>query len=128
MEDKTMGSRIKELRDSLGWSQEKLAAETGTSKSYISYVEKNQREPGAENLKKIATVLGTTMDYLATGKNTLVDLEDLEPELKEIYEELSLQGNLPIYRRSGQFDREGLKSILQFIRYIKQESLKSDKK
>lgn len=119
-----MGDRIKELREEKGWKQEKLASESGTSKSYISLLEANQRykDTSVYKLKSVADALGTSVDYLISGRSPFVDINEIDPELKEIYMELLNQNNLPFYRKSGALDREGLKSILEFIRFIKQKA------
>ncbi|MEG6617468.1 helix-turn-helix transcriptional regulator [Peptococcaceae bacterium 1198_IL3148] len=120
MSEQTMGDRIKQLRESKKWSQEKLAAESGTSKTYIYLLETNQRQKdtSATKLNAIADALNTTVDYLLTGKE-LLDITKIDPELQNIYIELLESGELPYYRKSKDIDEEGLKSILEFIRFIK---------
>lgn len=119
-----MGERIKKLRELKDWSQEKLAAESGTSKTYIYLLESNKRTKANDvhKLKDVADALGTSLDYIVSGKPNLIDTEFMDEELKEIYMELVDLGTLPLYRASGQFDKEGLKSILKFIKFIKQKS------
>lgn len=58
-------SRIRKLRDGKGYTLEKLAELTDSSKSYIWELEnKAPRRPSAEKLSKIAKVLGVTIEYL----------------------------------------------------------------
>ena len=60
-----LGSRIKELRDKKGYTLEKLAELTQSSKSYIWELEnKNPPRPSADKVSKIANKLGVTIDYL----------------------------------------------------------------
>lgn len=129
MEVNTLGDRVKALRKAKGWKVEKLAVESDTSKSYISLLETNQRskEPSAYKLQAVADALGTTLDYLVTGTQFF---DKLDQDLKEIFIELldqGNQGNIPFFRKSGQFDEEGLKAILGFIKFTKQESAKKTK-
>jgi transcriptional regulator with XRE-family HTH domain len=63
----TTGDRIREVRESLGMTQEELADQTALSKGFISDVENNKRGISAENLLRIANVLHASMDYLASG-------------------------------------------------------------
>ncbi len=59
------GDKIRELRKKMGWTLEKLAEETESSKSYIWELEnKNPPRPSAEKLAKIASKLGVTTEYL----------------------------------------------------------------
>ncbi len=60
-----LGSKIKELRNARGYTLEKLAELTGSSKSYIWELEnKNPPRPSAEKISKIAEQLGVTIEYL----------------------------------------------------------------
>lgn len=59
------GEKIRELRKKMGWTLERLADETESSKSYIWELEnKNPPRPSAEKLTKIASKLGVTTEYL----------------------------------------------------------------
>ena len=62
--DETIGHRIRATREQLGWSQIKLAEESGVGRSAIGKYESDKLEPGAANLAKIADALGVTADYL----------------------------------------------------------------
>ena len=60
-----MGERIKSRRKQIGLSQIELAQKVGyTSKSTISLIENGKRDISSAQLKKIATALDTTVDYL----------------------------------------------------------------
>ncbi|PHS06172.1 MAG: transcriptional regulator [Blastopirellula sp.] len=61
----TLGTKLKQLRESKGHTLEQLADLADSSKSYIWELEnKNPPRPSAEKLSKIAKVLGVTIDYL----------------------------------------------------------------
>ncbi|MDH7943463.1 helix-turn-helix transcriptional regulator [Pseudohongiella sp. SYSU M77423] len=61
----SLGSKIKELRDEKGYTLEKLADLTESSKSYIWELEnKTPPRPSAEKLSRIAAHLGVTIEYL----------------------------------------------------------------
>ena len=57
MDIKTLAfhKRIKELRDSKGWTQSELAEKLGTDNRMISHYEKKKNIPSAEILVKIET-------------------------------------------------------------------------
>jgi transcriptional regulator with XRE-family HTH domain len=65
-----LGTKIKELREKKGYTLEKLAILSKSSKSYIWELEnKNPPRPSAEKISKIAEQLGVTLDYLMDGSN-----------------------------------------------------------
>lgn len=66
-----LGKKIRQLRKGKGWTLEKLAELTGSSKSYIWELEnKDLPRPSAEKIGKIANVLGVTTDYLMDKSKT----------------------------------------------------------
>ena len=64
----TLGDRIARLRRSLGWHQSELADRAGCKPAQISKFERGTYEPRLATLSRIAAVLGTSTDYLITGK------------------------------------------------------------
>ena len=54
---KSIGKRIKILRENRGLTQEKLAEKTGLSLDFIGKIEVNINEPGLKSLIKIANAL-----------------------------------------------------------------------
>lgn len=54
---KSLGTRIKYLRETCGLTQEKLAERTGLSIDYIGKIEVNINKPGLRALIKIANAL-----------------------------------------------------------------------
>lgn len=60
-----LGKKIRQLRKEKGYTLEKLAELSESSKSYIWELEnKDPPRPSAEKVAKIASVLGVTNDYL----------------------------------------------------------------
>ena len=57
---KTVGLKIRNLREKKGWSQEELAYEAGLHRAYIGHIERGEKNIGIQNLEKIAKTLGTT--------------------------------------------------------------------
>ena len=51
---------LKRLRTSVGLSQEELADRAGLHRTYISSIERSQRNVALENIFRIADALGTT--------------------------------------------------------------------
>ena len=53
-----IGLRIKELRTTLGLSQEKLALKAEIDRTYLAGVEQGKRNPSIRSLEKIINALG----------------------------------------------------------------------
>ena len=67
----TFGERLKEFRESCGYTQEELAEMVGVAKSTITGYEKGNRKPDVPKIKKLAQALGITGDQLlGTGFET----------------------------------------------------------
>lgn len=64
---KEFGDRIRELRTSIGLSQEKFALSIGMDRTYYSSVEAGKRNVSLCNIKKIADGLGVPMSELFKG-------------------------------------------------------------
>ena len=60
-----IGERIQRLRGRRNWSQADLAELSGVKQSLLSRIERGSRpNPTADVLRKLATALGCTTDYL----------------------------------------------------------------
>ena len=87
---KTTGDRIFELRKQKGYSSEALAKLCGVSSKSIQNYENGSRVPIIDNIKKIATVLETSVDYLIKGVEVDLSTEALtQEEMEEIKERTS---------------------------------------
>jgi len=58
------GNRIRELRQKIEVSQEELGFQTGLDRTYISGIERGQRNPALINIGKLARALKTTLPDL----------------------------------------------------------------
>ena len=56
--------RIRTLRHGKGWSQERLAEETGMHRTYLAGIESAKRNPSPRNLIRISRALGVRVDAL----------------------------------------------------------------
>ncbi|NIE93061.1 MULTISPECIES: helix-turn-helix transcriptional regulator [Bacillus] len=57
-------NKIAELRKEKLISQEKLAAQVGLSRTYISEIENNKKQPNVKLAIKIAKALGTSVESI----------------------------------------------------------------
>src|SRR5260370_8595281 len=115
----TVGERIKQVREARGWTQEKLAEAAQMSKGFLSEIENKGKNIGLDILVRIATALGASVEYLATGAGT--QPAEREPiviphELSQAAEELHISYqetmdllqayNSVVARRTNQFKRQ----------------------
>jgi transcriptional regulator with XRE-family HTH domain len=59
-----VGRRIRELRKSRGWSQEKLGELADLHPTYIGGIERGERNVALENLAQLATAFGLSLSQL----------------------------------------------------------------
>lgn len=62
-----MGRRIRELRG-FEMTQAQFAARIGVAQSYLSALERGEKEPGANVLLAISQEFAKSIDWLLTGK------------------------------------------------------------
>lgn len=84
-----IGKKIRDLRKQKGYTLEKLAELTESSKSYIWELEnKEPPRPSAEKVAKIASVLGVTTDYLVSATKASPSEEVLDQAFFREYQDL----------------------------------------
>lgn len=59
---------MRELREQQGLTQAELAEKTGLTPNGYAKIERNETEPQAESIKRIAQTLGVSMEMLMTKK------------------------------------------------------------
>jgi transcriptional regulator with XRE-family HTH domain len=62
--DKTLGRTIRELRETRGWSQEEVARRIGVGHLAVGKWERDQANPAADNLIKLAKLYGVAPQEL----------------------------------------------------------------
>ena len=84
-----LGNKIRDLRKQKGYTLEKLAELTDSSKSYIWELEnKDPPRPSAEKVARIASVLGVTTDYLVSTTKVAPGKEVLDQAFFRAYQSL----------------------------------------
>ena len=75
------GSKLRQLREESGLTQQQLGDLIGVTNSVISYYELNERIPSPEVLKKFASIFHVTSDYLLGIERTrTLDISGLSTE------------------------------------------------
>lgn len=64
---KSIGLRIRQLREAQGLSQEELAAQCGVHRTYVGMIERAEKNISVASLAKFAKALRTTMSSLLEG-------------------------------------------------------------
>lgn len=96
----TLGDKIKYHRRDKGYSLDKLAELTESSKSYIWELENREtRKPSGEKLTRIARALSVTTDYL---------LDEMAKPEEAVFKEA-------FFRKFNRLDPEDKKKIEQMI-------------
>jgi transcriptional regulator with XRE-family HTH domain len=65
--DRTFGANLKQCRKAAGFTQEQLAYLAGLHPTYVSLLERGQRNPGYEITMKLIGALGIEADDLYRG-------------------------------------------------------------
>ena len=71
-----MNNRFKEIREKLGFSQEKFGEIIGLSKSGISNIESGQRNVTDKHIKLLSSELNINPDWLRTGEGEMFNESD----------------------------------------------------
>ncbi len=83
------GDKIKRLRKEKGFTLEKLAELTGSSKSYIWELEnKNPPRPSADKLSKIAAVLSVTTEFLLDDTDKIHEKDAADEAFYRMYRKM----------------------------------------
>jgi len=106
---KTLGERLREAREYLGFSQEEVATFLGISRSALSLMETGQRKVDALELKKLASLYKRPVGYF-TGE----EAEDISfgSDIKHLARKVS---------ELSPADREELGRFADFLRAKKQK-------
>lgn len=94
----SIGERLREERETLGWSQEKMAAAAGITKKTQGLYERNERSPSAEYLAALSGY-GVDVLYIVTAERKKLPFSCLSPEVTEFLE---------VYQQVSESDREVL--------------------
>jgi len=100
---KSLGKRIRELRETLGFSQIDLAKKVGKqSAAYIAFLESGERNISTIDLMVLAKALGTTVSELVGEQGSSKKVQFMQA-----------------LRNSGDLDKEDKQKIMQYYEFLK---------
>ncbi len=105
----SLGQRIKQIRESLGLSQQTLAEKLGISRPSISQIENGERKVSAEELKKLAAIFNLSVDALMDP--------DKEPQIV-IRESRQVYGSEAAPRMRINVPQKNIKKFREVLIYI----------
>lgn len=70
---RTLARNLRAARATLGWSQERLAAEANLNRTYLSAVEREEQNISLDNLYKLSVALGLDAKHLIDTRADLTD-------------------------------------------------------
>lgn len=108
-------NRFKKLRESKGFSLDKLANIFHVSKSTLSRIENDLREPKQSLLEDYAKFFNVTIDYLSglsdSPKLSVRDNKNISKDLKEIMDEFKSEESGQLFYDGIKLDKEDLEKI-----------------
>lgn len=85
----TLGSRLRQLRESKHFKQEQIARLLNVNKTTVSYYENNIRQPSYLTLIRIASIFNVSTDYLlGCQRNLVIDVSALNDSDLELVRNL----------------------------------------
>jgi transcriptional regulator with XRE-family HTH domain len=78
-----LATRLQELRESLGLTQEAFGAHVGVSRSMIAHWEGLVRQIGLPNLVRVAQGTGASLDWLVFGTGSMTSASTSLPKASE---------------------------------------------
>ena len=115
----SLEEKVRQLREKRGMNQKQLAEASDITQATISRIESGQvKELKSQALKRLASALGVTVDYLVdkTPRLTLNDLVQSDPTARYI-----LQG----YEKLSAAGREQLRN---FVRFLEEQEAKPERR
>lgn len=112
-------NRIRELRKNLGWSQEVLAKEIGTTQQTVSRMENNAYDIPSDILIKISDKCNVTTDYILGISDVKRDYNGqyrMNQEMDKCYD-IVLR-----YQKLSEINQKTLRCILERLEQAQRES------
>lgn len=108
-----LGKQIRKQRQSMGWTQERLAEAIGVSTSFIGHIERGTRKASIDTLVEIANAMDVSTDFLLGSNLTSIHggliPEHLTSSQKAVLQEIlsTLQTQMSKWNVVPEGDNEG---------------------
>lgn len=109
----SIGQRIRQARERLGYNQAKLAQEAEVTPAAISQIEAGDRTPSTPILRKLASVLKVSADYLLGSTN--------KPELEDLLQDETVQKFFRGFQDLSPTDQEFLQKQVDLLKAPKRK-------
>ncbi len=103
----SIGQRIKQTREKLEYTQAKLASEAEITPAAISQIESGDRIPSSPILRKLASVLKVSTDYLLGATD--------EPALKDLLQDEGMQKFFRGFKDLSPKDKAIIQSQIEYL-------------
>jgi transcriptional regulator with XRE-family HTH domain len=103
-----IGRRIKEAREKLGFNQARLATEADITPAAISQIESGDRTPSTPILRRLATALQVSADYLLGSTD--------KSELKDMLQDQSVQKFFRGFQDLNETDKQFIQKQIDLLR------------
>ena len=114
---RSLGTKIRDLRESLGLTQARLAELAGVTPGMIGQLEKGRARPSLDTVELLARALGVSPCYLILEQQGLEEmLQAMRPELRSLLMEPQVQ---KVLRMVCTFTEKELRFVLRFILLFK---------
>lgn len=120
-----VNNRIRELRKNLGWSQEVLAKEIGTTQQAVNRMENNAYDIPSDILIKISDKCNVTTDYILGISDVKRDYNGqyrMNQEMDKCYD-IVLR-----YQKLSEINQKTLRCILERLEQAQRESKEASAK
>lgn len=79
-----IGSRIKQARENIGWTQEELAEKMSLSTQFISTIERGVAGASLGTIISLCEVLNVSSEWLLCGKQTVPDSDRIAIKISSL--------------------------------------------
>lgn len=124
--NKSVGDRIRELRNERDWKQSELGEKLGVTGQMISNWERSYTKIiDAKDVAKLAEVFNVSTDYILTGLTPTQKIREAisdEPELLEVFNDLANRSDLQIlFKQVRPLNDATIKRIIRYIQVVEAE-------
>jgi len=134
---KSIGDRIRDLRDRRGFKQQELADKIGVSRQVLSNWERGYTPVDTEGVLSLVKHLETSVDYIMYGRfmsdDTISPVEKIalalqdDEELLTFFNELSIRDDLRLlFKQTKDLKPKTIKRIIKYIKLVEDEEALND--